>query len=68
MYRVWPWSFEVGNLPAEPLKTAVSAEIEARSEEMSQIFLSGVSRAPEVEVVADKELPKTEITAEEKTE
>lgn len=65
---VWPRSAEVGYLPAEPVNTAVIAETEARSEEMSQILLSGDNPAPEVEVVAENEPPKTEITAEEKTE
>ena len=34
---VWPRSAEVGNLPAEPIKAAVTAEIEARVEEKPQI-------------------------------
>lgn len=65
---VWTRSAEVGDLPAELVNTAVIAETEARSEEMSQILLSGDSPAPEVEIVAESEPPKTEITAEEKTE
>lgn len=65
---VWPRSAEVGDLPAEPVKNAVNAEFEARSEEMPQILISADMSIPVVEVVADSEPPKTEITAEEKTE
>ncbi len=35
---VWPRSVEVGDLPADLIKAAVSAEIEARSEETPHIF------------------------------
>jgi len=35
---VWTRSTEVGNLPAEPIKTAVTAEIEARSNEVRPVF------------------------------
>ena len=59
---VWLWNVEVGDLPAEPAKTAVTAEIKARSEEIPQIFI------PELEATAESESPKTDITAEEKTE
>ena len=65
---VWPRSAEVGDLPAEPVKTAVNAETEARPEKIQEILLSGDNPAPEVEVIAESEPPKTEITAEEKTE
>ena len=65
---VWPRSAEVGDLPTEPVNTAVTAEIEARPEKILEILLSGDSPAPEVEVIAESEPPKTEITAEEKTE
>lgn len=65
---VWPQSAGVENLPAEQEKTAVTAEIEARSEKISLITLSVDNPAPEAEVVAENEPPKSEITAEEKTE
>jgi len=58
---VWPRSAEVGDLPAEPIKTAATAEIEARSEEMHEILLSADIPAPEAEVVAKSEPAKTEI-------
>ena len=63
---VWPWSFEVGDLPIEPIKPAVIAEIEARAEETPQIFLSADIPAPEQEAVAESEPQKTDITAEKK--
>ena len=62
---VLPRSAEVEDLPAEPVKAAVSAEIEARSKEMSQILLS--APAPVVEPVAKSEPPITEITTEKRT-
>lgn|GEM_PF-567925 len=65
---VWPRSDEVENLPAEPVENAVSAEIEARSEETLHIFISEDMPAPEVAPVAVSEARITEITAEEKTE
>lgn len=65
---VWPRSAEVGDLPVEQVKTAITAEIEARPGEMPEIFLSGDSSAPEVEVAPESEPPRTKITAEEKTE
>ena len=43
---VWPRCAEVGNLPAEPVKAAVSAEIEVRSEETSHIFISADKFTP----------------------
>ncbi len=66
---VWPRSAEVRDLPTEPLITAVTAEIEARSEETpSQILLSADVPVPDSETVAESEPKETEITAEEKTE
>ena len=65
---VLPRSAEVGDLPAEPIKTAVTVEIEARSEETPRILLSDDTLAPEVEAVAEREPLKTGITAEEKTD
>ncbi|MDA8229363.1 MAG: hypothetical protein M0T74_16990 [Desulfitobacterium hafniense] len=65
---VWPRSTEVEYLPAEPVKAAVSDEIEARSEKMPQILLSADTPAPEAKAVAESEPPKTVVTAEEKTE
>lgn len=54
------------NLPAEPVETAVCAEIEAQSEEMPLIFISEDVLMPEVEAATGSEPPITEITAEEK--
>ena len=65
---VWPRSIVVVDLPAEPIKTAVTAEIEALSEEKPQILLSADIPAPELEPVAVNELKMIEITAEEKTD
>lgn len=65
---MWPRSAEVGDLPAEPVKTAVNAKIEARSEETSQIILSADTPEPEKEAVAESEPQKTEITAEKETQ
>lgn len=64
----WPRSAEVGEFPAGPIKTAVIAQTEARTEDKPQIRLSGDSPAHEIEVVAESEQPKTETTAKEKTE
>lgn len=66
---VWPRSVEGGKVPAEPVKPAVIAEIEAGSEETSQIVLSADTHAPELVAVAKSEPAETEvITTEEKTE
>lgn len=64
----WQQSAKVEDLPAEPVKTAVSAEIEARSEETSQILLSSDTSAHEIEFVTENKPVETEIMAEEKTE
>lgn len=65
---VWPRNAEAGDLPPETVKTAVSTEIEAQSEEISEIILSDNSSALGIEAVAENEPPKTEVTSEEKTE
>lgn len=65
---VWPRTAVVRDLPAEPVKAAVIAEIEARSAETQRIFLSDAVPAPIVKAVAESEPLKTEIMAEEKTE
>lgn len=65
---VWQRSAEVGDLPAKPVKIAVSAEIQARSEEMPHILISVDIPDPTAEAVTESEPPITEITAEEKTE
>lgn len=75
---VWQWSAEVEDLPAEQVKNAVSAEIEARSEETPHIFISEVFSEPKAEPVSESEPETTaeaiagnepkEVTAEEKTE
>lgn len=64
---VWPRTAEVRDLPAEPVKAAVIAEIEARSAETQRILLSDAVPAPIVKAVAESEPLKTKITAEEKT-
>lgn len=65
---VWQGSAKVENLPVKPLKAAVRAEIEARSEETPHIFISDNMAAPETKNVAEIEPQITEVTAEEKTE
>ncbi|MEL7565960.1 MAG: DUF6550 family protein [Dehalobacterium sp.] len=65
---VWPRSAEVGDLPAEPEKAAVTAEIEARSEEMPLIIPSADTPAPEPESVAESEPAEPKITAEKETQ
>lgn len=44
---VWARSAEIGDLPAKPVKTAVTAEIEARLEGKPHIFIS--ADAPSLE-------------------
>lgn len=61
---VWLRNAEVGDLPADPAKTAVSAEIEARLEETTHIFISEEALAPEVDPAAESEPQVSEITAE----
>lgn len=65
---VWLRNAEVGDLPAEPIKAAVSAEIEARSEETQHIFISADMPTPITEAVTESNSPKAEITAEKETE
>lgn len=56
------------DLPAEPVRTAANAEIEARSEETPEILLSADTPTPEPEPVAESEPEETKKTAKEKTE
>ncbi len=65
---VWPRSVEVEDLPAEPVKTAVSAEIEVRAEKVPHIFISADMPTPVAEAVTESKSTKIEVTAEEKTE
>ena len=65
---VWPRRAEVEDLPAEPVKSDVTAEREAQSEETPQILLSADTSIPESEPVTKSEPVETGITAEEKTE
>ena len=65
---VWPRSTEVEDLPVEPVKTSVSAEIEAWSEETPHNFISADMPTLEVEADVESEPQMAEITAEEKTE
>jgi hypothetical protein len=64
---VWPWSAEVEDLSAEPVKTAVSAEIEARSEEISQILFSADASALETKAISKNEPQIIEVTTEKET-
>lgn len=65
---VWPRSVEVEELPAVPVKAAVSADIEARSVETPTILFSADNPAHEAEAVAKNELEKAEITEEKETQ
>lgn len=65
---VWQRNAEVGDLPAESVKTVVSTEFEDRSEEKPPIIIPVVASASEPEPVAESEPEKNVITAEEKTE
>jgi len=66
---VWPRNAEVGDLPAEPVKTAVFAEIEASQKEMPPIILSEDTPVAEPKTVEENEPTKNEvIKAEEKTQ
>lgn len=64
----WPRSAEVGDLPAEPVKTAVSAEFEPRLEETPIILLPVDTPAPEVAAVAETETKEAEIPTEKETQ
>ncbi|OQB26108.1 MAG: hypothetical protein BWY11_00058 [Firmicutes bacterium ADurb.Bin182] len=65
---VWPRSAEIGDLLAEPVKTAVNTEIEARSEGTPRIYIAADLLATETKPVAESEPPKTKITAEKEME
>jgi hypothetical protein len=66
---VWPRNAEVGDLPAEPEKTAVISEIEASQKEVSPFILSDDTPVAEPKTVAKNEPTKNEvIKAEEKTQ
>ena len=65
---VWQWNAEVEDLPAEPVKAAVSAEIEVRPEETPHIFISKDVPEPKAEVITEDEPGVTGVTPEEKTE
>lgn len=65
---VWPRSAEVDDLPTEPVKTAVTAEIEARSEGISKILFSAESPASDTEAAAESEQENLAVISEEKTE
>ncbi|MBT9168254.1 MAG: hypothetical protein DDT19_01599 [Syntrophomonadaceae bacterium] len=64
---MWPRSSDVGDLPVEPIKTVVIAEIVVRSVEKPQIILSDNTHTPKPEAVAESEPEKDDITTEEKT-
>ncbi|QHA01461.1 DUF6550 family protein [Dehalobacter restrictus] len=65
---VWLRNAEIGDSPEKPVKNAVAAEIEPRTEEMAEIFLYDGNPTHQIEAATESELSKTEITAEEKTE
>ena len=65
---VWPHSDDEGKVPAEPMKSAVTAEIEASSEKMSPFLLSDDTSAPEQKVITESKPARTELITEEKTE
>ena len=66
---VWPRRAGDGKVPVGPAKPAASTEIEAKPEETPSIILSADNYTSKPEVVAENELPKTDmITIEEKTE
>lgn len=65
---VWPRSTKVEDLPAVPVKSPAIAEIEARSEEISETFISADNPAPEAEPATESEPPKMDITSEKETE
>lgn len=62
-----PRNTEVRDLPAEPAKKAVTAEIEARSEETSHIFISANMPTLVTEAIAESEPQITDVTAEKET-
>jgi hypothetical protein len=57
-----------GGFTREPVKAAVSTEIEARSEETPHIFIYAVMSTPEAEPITESEPPATQITAEKEIE
>lgn len=65
---VWPRSAEVEDIPAEPVKIAVTAEIAARPEEKPHIFISVDAPSLETEAVAESKPKETELTSEKETE
>jgi len=60
---VWPRSVEDRNVPAEPIKPAVNAEIEAKPEKPPQIILSAENNTPETESITEIEPPKPAVMA-----
>lgn len=58
---VWPQSSEDGKVPIDPVKPAVSAEIEAKPEETPSIILSADNIVHEPEADAESEAQKTNI-------
>lgn len=66
---VWHQSTEDGKVPTDPLKPAVSAEIEAKPEETPSIVLPADNITPEPETVTEsKPVKSKEILRKEKTE
>lgn len=52
---VWPRSAEVGDLPTEPIKAAITAGIEAESEEAPLLIISADNNASEPEPITEAE-------------
>ena len=60
---VWPRIAEVGDLPVGQVKTAVTAKIEARSEEKPHILISADIPTPAARAVTGSEQPITAYAA-----
>jgi len=65
---VWPRSTEVGDLPSDPVKTAVYATNLQRASPETSIYMAIETPVPEPEAVEESEPVETEITAEKETE
>jgi hypothetical protein len=59
---VWQHSAEVGDLPADAVKTTVKAEIEAWPEKAPHIFIRDKVPTPAMDVVTESNSPETELS------
>lgn len=64
---MWLRNAEAEDLPAEPIKPAVVAEIKARLEKTPEILLSADTHTLEPETVAEYEPERADITTEKET-